>query len=81
MGRETDILRTIGAHPHIVGLVDSFELPHAFAFVLDLARGGEVFERVCEKGPYSEKDAAAIVRQVRGGGWGKGYPLRRDILR
>jgi hypothetical protein len=51
-----------------VGLVDAFELPHAFAFVLDLARGGEVFERICEKGPYSEKDAAAIVRQVRGGG-------------
>ena len=30
---------------------------------VELAEGGEVFDRICE-GPYSEADAATVVRQV-----------------
>ena len=32
--------------------------------VIDLAEGGELFDRICEKGNYFEKDAAAIVRTI-----------------
>lgn len=32
--------------------------------VTDLASGGELFDRICEKGSYFEKDAAHIVRTV-----------------
>jgi serine/threonine protein kinase len=32
--------------------------------VTDLASGGELFDRICEKGSYFEKDAAHIVRTI-----------------
>lgn len=32
--------------------------------VTDLASGGELFDRICEKGSYFEKDAAHVIRTV-----------------
>lgn len=32
--------------------------------VTDLASGGELFDRICEKGSYFEKDAAKIVQTI-----------------
>jgi calcium/calmodulin-dependent protein kinase I len=32
--------------------------------VTDLASGGELFDRICEKGSYFEKDAAHIVQTI-----------------
>ena len=32
--------------------------------VIDLCRGGELFDRICEKGNYFEKDAARIVKTI-----------------
>ena len=61
---ERHILSTIGLHRHIVSLIDDFEVDSMAAFVLELAEGGEVFERICEKGAYSEADAASVTRQV-----------------
>ena len=60
---ERDVLRAIGAHKHIVSLVEYAETADAYALLLELAEGGEVFDRICE-GPYSEADAATVVRQV-----------------
>ena len=31
---------------------------------MELAEGGEVFDRICEEGAYSEADAASVLRQV-----------------
>ena len=60
---ELDILRLLGMHRNIVSLIDHFVLPDASVFVLELADGGEVFEKICEDGAYSEKDAATVIRQ------------------
>ena len=62
--RELDILECVGMHKHIVGLFDSFVQPSNWVLVLELAEGGEVFERICDGGPFSEADAASVVRQV-----------------
>lgn len=34
--------------------------------VTDLASGGELFDRICEKGSYFEKDAAHIIQTIIG---------------
>ena len=53
-----------GKHANLVSLIDVVELPDARALVLELATGGEVFESICEKGCYSERDAALVAKQV-----------------
>ncbi len=61
---EIKMLRAIGVHRHVVSLIDEFEMPTALCLVLELAHGGEVFERIAEHGAFGEAAAAAIVRQV-----------------
>ena len=65
LAHEVAVLETVGRHKHIVGLVDKFDAsPKAWALIFDLVSGGEVFDRICDLGNYSEKEAAAVVRQV-----------------
>ncbi len=35
-----------------------------YYIVTQLATGGELFDRICEKGRFTEKDAAETIRQV-----------------
>lgn len=35
-----------------------------YYIVTQLATGGELFDRICEKGRFTEKDASATIRQV-----------------
>ena len=61
---ERKVLSKLGLHRHIVSLIDHFDHEEAFVFVLELAEGGEVFDSICENGPYSEAQAADVIRQV-----------------
>ncbi|CAH0026740.1 unnamed protein product [Clonostachys rhizophaga] len=51
-------------HPHIVKFVDWFESRDKFYIVTELATGGELFERICEQGKFTEKDASQTIKQV-----------------
>lgn len=51
-------------HPHIVRFVDWFESRDKFYIVTQLATGGELFDRICQKGRFTERDAAETMRQV-----------------
>ncbi|OJD32878.1 calcium calmodulin-dependent protein kinase [Diplodia corticola] len=51
-------------HPHIVRFHDWFESRDKYYIVTQLATGGELFDRICEKGRFTEKDAAETIRQV-----------------
>lgn len=35
-----------------------------YYIVTQLATGGELFDRICEKGKFTEKDASHTIRQV-----------------
>ena len=59
IAREVGLMRRGGAHVHLVSLFDHFELARAWVLVLELVSGGEVFDRICSRGAYSERDAAA----------------------
>ena len=39
-------------------------LQDKYYIVTQLATGGELFDRICEKGKFTEKDAAETIRQV-----------------
>jgi len=64
MEQELAVLRAVGRHRNVVGMVESFEMKDVYGLVLELATGGEVFDRLCDRGTYTERDAAALVRQV-----------------
>lgn len=39
-------------------------LQDKYYIVTQLAVGGELFDRICEKGKFTEKDASQTIRQV-----------------
>ncbi|KAJ3132371.1 hypothetical protein HK100_005387, partial [Physocladia obscura] len=51
-------------HAHIITLHEYFETPNSLYLVMDLCLGGELFERIVEKGSFFEEDAAEIIRIV-----------------
>ncbi|CAG0915247.1 unnamed protein product [Notodromas monacha] len=60
---EIQVLRRL-RHPNIVQLVETFEDKNKVYLVMELVTGGELFDRIVEKGSYTEKDAADLMRQV-----------------
>lgn len=40
------------------------ELQDKFYIVTQLATGGELFDRICEQGKFTEKDAVRTIKQV-----------------
>ncbi|XP_015274808.1 PREDICTED: calcium/calmodulin-dependent protein kinase type IV [Gekko japonicus] len=52
------------SHPNIIKLKEIFETTTEISLVLELVTGGELFDRIVEKGYYSERDAADAVKQI-----------------
>lgn len=62
---EIEVLKRISnGHPNILTLFDYFETLNNLYLVMDLAAGGELFDRICEKGNYYEHDAACLLRTI-----------------
>lgn len=57
-------LRRVKQHPNIVELIDVFETAREVHLVLELCTGGELFERLADKGAYSETDCVRHVRDM-----------------
>lgn len=53
-----------GGHPNISGLRDIYEDCNHFYVILDLARGGELFDHLIKDGSYSEKDASRLISEI-----------------
>jgi calcium-dependent protein kinase len=51
-------------HPNIVRLLNVYQDEVTVTMVMELCRGGEVFERLAKNGKFKEEDAARILRQV-----------------
>ncbi|NWS77872.1 KCC4 kinase, partial [Crotophaga sulcirostris] len=51
-------------HPFQIKLKEIFETPSEIALILELVTGGELFDRIVERGFYSERDAAHVVKQI-----------------
>ncbi|XP_046400494.1 calcium/calmodulin-dependent protein kinase type IV-like [Ischnura elegans] len=51
-------------HPNIIKFKDVFETENEVMIVMEMAGGGELFERIVEQGSFSEEDAATAIRQI-----------------
>uniref|UniRef100_A0A8B9ZIX3 Calcium/calmodulin dependent protein kinase I n=1 Tax=Anas platyrhynchos TaxID=8839 RepID=A0A8B9ZIX3_ANAPL len=51
-------------HPNIVALDDIYESSSHLYLIMQLVSGGELFDRIVEKGFYTERDASALIRQI-----------------
>ncbi|XP_049851326.1 myosin light chain kinase A-like [Schistocerca gregaria] len=61
--REIEILKTV-KHPNIIGYLDTVDTESNLYIVLELANGGELFEQIYEKGPFSEDEARIAFFQI-----------------
>jgi len=61
--REVHNLKTLD-HPHILKLYEVYESKNEFFLVMELVEGKELFDKIVERGQYSEKDASNITRQI-----------------
>jgi len=60
--REVSILHHLSGHPNVVGLLAAYEGTKHVYIVMDYCSGGELFDRIVERGHYTEKDAAEVFR-------------------
>ncbi|KFO98408.1 Calcium/calmodulin-dependent protein kinase type 1G, partial [Calypte anna] len=60
---EIAVLRKI-KHENIVTLEDIYESTTHYYLVMQLVSGGELFDRILERGVYTEKDASVVIHQV-----------------
>ncbi|KAM9681267.1 calcium/calmodulin-dependent protein kinase type 1 isoform 1-T1 [Dama dama] len=63
MENEIAVLHKI-KHPNIVALDDIYESGGHLYLIMQLVLGGELFDRIVEKGFYTERDASRLIFQV-----------------
>jgi len=61
--REIDIMKKVD-HKNILKLHEIYEDDEKVYIVMELINGSELFDRIVEKGFYSEKNAQVIIRQI-----------------
>ncbi|KAG2567985.1 hypothetical protein PVAP13_7NG283100 [Panicum virgatum] len=64
MRREITILQHLSGQPNVAEFKGAFEDADAVHLVMELCTGGELFDRITAKGSYSERQAAAVCRDV-----------------
>nr|XP_045584443.1 serine/threonine-protein kinase DCLK1-like isoform X2 [Procambarus clarkii] len=57
---EVSILRRV-SHPNIVSLIEEFHTSHHLYLVMELVRGGDLFDAIASATRYTEQDASSMV--------------------
>jgi calcium/calmodulin-dependent protein kinase I len=60
---EVEIMHKI-THPHCVQLYEMFETKKKLYMVMELLKGGELFDRIIAKESYSESEASSAVKAI-----------------
>ncbi|KAK3126427.1 hypothetical protein QOZ80_7AG0556450 [Eleusine coracana subsp. coracana] len=64
--REIQIMHHLSGHPNVISIVGAYEDAVAVHLVMELCAGGELFDRIIQRGHYSEKAAAQLARVIIG---------------
>lgn len=51
-------------HPHVVEMLEVWETPTELLIVMERAHGGELFDRIVERGNFRESEARLVMRQL-----------------
>jgi serine/threonine protein kinase len=62
--REVQIMHHLAGHPNVVTLRGAYEDKHHVHIVMEVCQGGELFDRIVERGKYTERDAAEAIRTI-----------------
>lgn len=60
---EVDILSKL-SHPNIMQIYEFYDDAKHFYIVSEVCSGGELFEQISEKGNFTEKEAANLMKQI-----------------
>lgn len=63
MKREPRIHQMI-KHPHIVQLYETLETENSYYMVMELCRGGDLMDRICEEKSLEEREVKRYTRQI-----------------
>jgi serine/threonine protein kinase len=60
---EVDILSSC-EHPNVVRLNEVYETDEHYYIIMELIKGGELFDKIVELQSYSERDASRLIHQI-----------------
>ncbi|XP_068635179.1 calcium-dependent protein kinase 17-like [Aristolochia californica] len=64
--REIQIMHHLAGHPNVISIIGAYEDAVAVHVVMELCAGGELFDRIIQRGHYSERMAAELARVIVG---------------
>ncbi|XP_062213167.1 nuclear pore complex protein NUP1-like [Phragmites australis] len=64
--REIQIMYHLAGHPNVISIRGAYEDSVAVHLVMELCAGGELFDRIVQKGHYTERKAAELARIIVG---------------
>lgn len=64
--REIQIMHHLSGHPNVILIEGAYEDAVAVHVIMELCGGGELFDRIIQKGHYTERKAAELARVIVG---------------
>eukprot|EP00268_Persea_americana_P006895 TRINITY_DN1249_c0_g1_i10.p1 TRINITY_DN1249_c0_g1~~TRINITY_DN1249_c0_g1_i10.p1 ORF type:complete len:532 (+),score=109.88 TRINITY_DN1249_c0_g1_i10:104-1597(+) len=64
--REIQIMHHLSEHPNVVRIKGAYEDAVFVHIVMELCAGGELFDRIVQKGHYTERKAACLIKTIVG---------------
>ncbi|KAL0344861.1 UNVERIFIED_CONTAM: Calcium-dependent protein kinase [Sesamum radiatum] len=64
--REIQIMHHLAGHPNVISIVGAYEDAVAVHVIMELCAGGELFDRIIQRGHYTERKAAELARLIVG---------------
>ncbi|XP_022976248.1 calcium-dependent protein kinase 1-like [Cucurbita maxima] len=64
--REIQIMHHLAGHPNVISIKGAYEDAVAVQVVMELCAGGELFDRIIQRGHYTERKAAELTRTIVG---------------
>nr|CAC83000.1 calcium-dependent protein kinase 2 [Nicotiana benthamiana] len=64
--REIQIMHHLAGHPNVISIKGAYEDAVAVHVVMEYCAGGELFDRIIQRGHYTERKAAELTRTIVG---------------